>query len=403
MTRIRCISDADVRGRRLLVRADLNVPMENRKITDSTRIARFAEGMRPLLERGARLVILTHFGRPQAGMLDPAFSVDKLRPALSQALGVPVAFSDTCATEAAVMLAERLRNGEALLCENLRYNPGEMANNPVFAAELARLGDLYVNDAFSCAHRAHASTEALAHRLPAYAGPLMMEELGALGAALDAPERPSVAIVGGSKVSTKIAVLKNLVSRVDHIIIGGGMANTFLYSDGAPMGRSLHEADQIETVRAIRALADKAGCTLHLPEDVVAAWDFAPRARNEVMPADACPPDAMILDAGPRALARFQSVLADCRTILWNGPLGAFEMQPFDQSTLRLAETAAGLTRDGLAISVAGGGDTVAALNAAGVAEDFTYVSSAGGAFLEWLEGRTLPGIAALQTAAAAA
>ena len=403
MSAIRRIGDADIHGKRLLVRGDLNVPMEAGQITDATRITRFAQGMRPLLARGARLVILTHFGRPVPGTPDPAFSVAPLRPALAQALGVPVAFAESCTGAEARALAEGLRDGEALLCENLRYHPGETANDPAFAADLAQLGDLYVNDAFSCAHRAHASTEALAHLLPAHAGPLMMEELDALGAALEAPKPPSVAIVGGSKVSSKIAVLKNLVSRVNHVIIGGGMANTFLFADGAPMGRSLHEADQVETVREIRALAAAAGCTLHLPRDVVAAWDFAPHAWHAVVPANACPADALILDAGPAALAQFQSVLEGCRTILWNGPLGAFEMQPFDEATMRLAQTAAELTRAGRAISVAGGGDTVAALNAACVADAFTYVSSAGGAFLEWLEGKTLPGIAALQAAAATA
>lgn len=397
------IMDADVTGKRLLVRADLNVPMENGRITDATRIARFAGGMRPLLDRGARLVILTHFGRPEGGSVDPLYSVDALRPALSRALGVGVGFAETCIGDAAEAQARALRTGQTLLCENLRFHAGETANDRAFATALARLGDIYVNDAFSCAHRAHASTEAIARLLPAFAGPLMQEELTALATALDAPKRPSVAIVGGSKVSTKIAVLKNLVARVDHVIVGGGMANTFLYADGAPMGKSLHEADQVATVGEIRALARDAGCELHLPGDVVAACDFAPNARYDIVPADACPADAMILDAGPRALARFQSLLADCNTILWNGPLGAFEMQPFDQSTILLAQTAADLTRQGLAVSVAGGGDTVAALNAADVAHDFTYVSSAGGAFLEWLEGGTLPGVAALQGAAEAA
>ncbi|MFZ7089882.1 phosphoglycerate kinase [Primorskyibacter sp. 2E233] len=397
------IMDVDVRGKRVLVRADLNVPMEGKRVTDATRITRFAAGMKPLLARGARLVILTHFGRPQPNVMDPVFSVDKLRPALAEALGCPVKFSDTCSTQAAVILSEGLQDGEVLLCENLRYNPGETQNDPAFAAALSKLGDLYVNDAFSCAHRAHASTEGLAHHLPAYAGPLLIEEINALGSALEAPERPAVAIVGGAKVSSKIAVLKNLVGKLDHVIIGGGMANTFLFADGAPMGKSLHEAGEVETVRDIQRLAKTAGCVIHLPQDVVAAYDFAPKARHEITAADHCPSDAMILDAGPKALADFQTVLAGCNTILWNGPLGAFEVQPFDQSTKLLAQTAADLTRQGLAVSVAGGGDTVAALNAAGVADDFTYVSSAGGAFLEWLEGKTLPGIAALQAAAKAA
>ncbi|MDJ0821969.1 MAG: phosphoglycerate kinase [Paracoccaceae bacterium] len=397
------IMDVDVAGKRVLVRADLNVPLEDGRITDATRIERFAKGMRPLLARGARLVILTHLGRPDPNERDARFSVDKLRPALAEALGTTVRFSDVCAGPSAVILSEQIAPGEALLCENLRYNVGETKNDPAFAAALAALGDVYVNDAFSCAHRTHASTEAVAHLLPAYAGPLMLEEVHALEAALEAPERPSVAIVGGAKVSTKIAVLKNLVQKLDHIIVGGGMANTFLYADGAPMGASLFEADQLHTVREIQTLAAKSGCNIHLPEDVVAADAFAAGAPHRIVAATQCPADAMILDAGPRALARFQSVLASCKTILWNGPLGAFEIPPFDAATMALAQTAAQLTRAGRAVSVAGGGDTVAALNAAGVADDFTYVSSAGGAFLEWLEGKTLPGIAALRSAAQAA
>ncbi|MBW0158304.1 phosphoglycerate kinase [Sedimentimonas flavescens] len=394
---------ADVRGKRVLVRADLNVPVENGRVTDTTRIDRFAAGMRPLLARGARLVILTHFGRPKRSEMNPAYSVDKLRPALSRALGVDVRFSDVCADNSAVILSNALRDGEALLCENLRYNEGETDNEPAFAAELAKLGDIYVNDAFSCAHRAHASTDALARLLQAYAGPLLIEEIDALSAALEAPQKPAVAIVGGAKVSSKIAVLKNLVRKLDHVIIGGGMANTFLFASGAAMGRSLHEADQVGTVREIEALARAHGCCLHLPRDVVVAREFKAHAAHEVVPADACPQDAMILDAGPEAVAEFAAVLEDCRTILWNGPLGAFEMQPFDAATVALAQKAAELTRAGRAVSVAGGGDTVAALNAAGAAQDFTYVSTAGGAFLEWIEGRELPGIAALHAAECAA
>ncbi|SON57402.1 Phosphoglycerate kinase [Hartmannibacter diazotrophicus] len=397
------IMDIDVAGRRVLVRADLNVPVDQGAVTDATRIERFAAGMKPLLARGARLVIITHFGRPKPDVPDPTFSVAKLCPALSKALGVAATFADVCTGDAAVGLSRSLKNGEVLLCENVRFNAGETANDASFAAELARLGDLYVNDAFSCAHRAHASTEAIAHLMPAYGGPLLLEEIAALSAALDAPKRPSVAIVGGSKVSTKIAVLKNLVGKLDHVIIGGGMANTFLFAEGAPMGRSLHEADQIETVHEIAALARASGCTLHLPEDVVVAEAFAAHAPSHVVGARDCPEGGMILDAGPRAVEAFRKVLADCRTILWNGPLGAFEIQPFDEATMRLAETAAELTRQGRAVTVAGGGDTVAALNAAKVADDFTYVSTAGGAFLEWLEGRTLPGIAALLPAAEAA
>ncbi len=397
------IEDLEVKGKRLLVRADLNVPVENGHVTDTTRIDRFARGMKPLLAKGARLVILTHFGRPDPKVLDSRFSVDKLRPALSEALGVPVKFSDVCADRSAVILAEQLRDGEVLLCENLRLNPGETKNDPAFAAELAKLGDIYVNDAFSSAHRAHASTEGLAHLLPAVAGPLMMEEIEALTSALEAPKHPAVAIVGGAKVSSKIDVLQNLVAKVDTVIVGGGMANTFLFADGAPMGTSLHESDQIDTVRAIRRAAEAAGCRILLPRDVVCATDFRAKAPSVTVAADKCPTDHMILDAGPEAAAEAEAVLQEAATILWNGPLGAFEIPPFDAATVRVAQKAAELTRAGRAVSVAGGGDTVAALNTAGATQDFTYVSTAGGAFLEWLEGKTLPGIAALIAAPKAA
>ncbi|MCC0047255.1 MAG: phosphoglycerate kinase [Defluviimonas sp.] len=388
----RGIGDIDVAGRRLVMRADLNVPTEGGRVTDATRITRFAEGMRPLLARGAALVILSHFGRPK-GRPDPSMSLAPLVPDLSRALGTPVGFAPLDTAERA---ARDLAPGAALLVENLRFDPGEEANDPALARRLAALGDIYVNDAFSCAHRAHASTEAIAHLMPAVAGPLMAGELAALDRALGAPARPSVAIVGGSKVSTKIAVLRNLVGKVDHLIVGGGMANTFLYAAGAPMGRSLHEADQIDTVRAIRARAAGSGCTIHLPADVVTARAFRAGAATETVAADACPDDAMILDAGPAAVAAFAKVLGAARTILWNGPLGAFEIPPFDAATVALARIAAGQTAAGACVSVAGGGDTVAALNAAGVADRFTYVSTAGGAFLEWLEGRDLPGVAAL-------
>ncbi len=399
---IPAITDMDVSGKRLLVRADLNVPFnDDGTVSDATRITRFAAGMKPLLAKGARLVILTHLGRPK-GQRNPDLSTESIRATLADALGVDVFFTDACVGAEAEAAAADLGAGQALLCQNVRFEPGEEANDPALAAQFARLGDIYVNDAFSCAHRAHASTAAIADQMPATAGPLMLEEVMALTKALEAPKRPSVAIVGGAKVSSKIAVLKNLVGKLDAVIIGGGMANTFLFADGAPMGKSLHEADQIETVREIRALAEKSGCKLLLPEDIVVAREFRANARKQVCAADACPEDAMILDAGPAALRQFQTEIADAHTILWNGPLGAFEITPFDHSTKMLAETAAELTREGCAISVAGGGDTVAALNMAGVADDFTYVSSAGGAFLEWLEGKTLPGIGALSRAKAA-
>ncbi|PIE16673.1 MAG: phosphoglycerate kinase [Rhodobacterales bacterium] len=395
---ITAITDLDVSNKRLVVRADLNAPFhDDGSVSDSTRIDRFAAGMRPLLAAGAALVILTHLGRPK-GMRDPALSTQKILPCLSKALGTEVAFVDACIGEQAQTAAAQLRPGQVLLCQNLRFEPGETANDPAMAAELAKLGDIYVNDAFSCAHRAHASTAAIAHAMPATAGPLMNEEITALTKALEQPQRPSVAIVGGAKVSTKIAVLKNLAGKLDAIIIGGGMANTFLFADGAPMGKSLHEADALDIVNEVRALAAQSGCKLLLPDDVVVAREFAAGAENQVVAHDACPPDAMILDAGPTALAAFQAELAQAKTILWNGPLGAFEISPFDTATIGLAQTAAQLTREGKTVSVAGGGDTVAALNAAGVSDDFTYISTAGGAFLEWLEGKELPGIAALHS-----
>lgn len=389
---IRSVADIDVSGKRLVVRADLNVPMADGRVSDATRITRFADGMKPLLARGAALVILSHFGRPK-GRPEPASSLRHIRDDLSRALATPVRFAEL---DAAAEAAAALAAGQVLLVENTRFEPGEEQNDPDLARRYAALGDVYVNDAFSCAHRAHASTEGIAHLMPTVAGPLMSEELRALQKALEAPQRPSVAIVGGSKVSTKIAVLQNLVGKVDHVIVGGGMANTFLFAKGAPMGKSLHEADQVDTVARIIGLAAQSGCQIHLPGDAVVAREFKAGAATETVDAGACPADAMILDAGPASVAAFTKVLEEARTILWNGPLGAFEIPPFDAATVALARVAAELTRGGTCVSVAGGGDTVAALNAAGVADRFTYVSSAGGAFLEWLEGRTLPGVAAL-------
>lgn len=399
---IKAITDMDVTGKRLVVRADLNVPFhDDGTVSDATRITRFADGMKPLLATGARLVILTHLGRPK-GQRNPDLSTQSILSTLSDALGVDVAFVDACVGETAETAAAGLENGQALLCQNVRFEPGEETNDPTLAAGFARLGDIYVNDAFSCAHRAHASTAAIADQMTATAGPLMLGEVEALTKALEAPKRPSVAIVGGAKVSSKISVLKNLVGKLDAVIIGGGMANTFLFADGAPMGKSLHEADQVDTVAEIRALAEKSGCKLLLPIDVVVAREFKAGARKQIVANDACPEDAMILDAGPEALRDFEAELASAKTILWNGPLGAFEIPPFDHSTKMLARAAADMTRAGLAVSVAGGGDTVAALNVANAADDFTYVSTAGGAFLEWLEGKTLPGLAALNLAKAA-
>ncbi|MDU8928147.1 phosphoglycerate kinase [Alisedimentitalea sp. MJ-SS2] len=392
---IPAITEMDVRGKRLVVRADLNVPMSEGRVTDATRITRFAEGVKPLLAKGARLVILTHYGRPK-GKVVAEMSVDQLRPTLAEALAVDVAFCATSSGPEAEAAAAALQDGQAILMENVRFDPREEANDSGLGALFARLGDVYVNDAFSCAHRAHASTEAVATLMPSVAGPLMSEEINALQNALEAPESPAIAIVGGAKVSTKIAVLKNLVKKLDGVIVGGGMANTFLFADGAPMGASLHEPDQIDTVKEIRALAAEHNCTLYLPEDVACGAEFKAGTAMSLVPAAMCPEDQMILDAGPQAVTAFSDALATAKTILWNGPLGAFEIPPFDKATNMLAQKAAELTRNGGAVSVAGGGDTVSALIHAGVKDDFTYVSSAGGAFLEWLEGKTLPGIAAL-------
>jgi phosphoglycerate kinase len=389
------IKSVSVAGKRLVIRADLNAPCKDGVVTDATRIERFAAGLKPLLDDGARVVVLSHFGRPK-GQIVPEMSLAPIAPVLAAALGQLVEFQNTCVGPEAEAAAANLNNGEVILCENLRFHAGEEANDPGFAAQLARLGDTYVNDAFSCAHRAHASTEAIANILPAFSGPLMDEEIGALTEALENPKHPAVALVGGAKVSSKIAVLKNLVSKVDYVIIGGGMANTFFFADGYDIGKSLCEKDQVDTVREIQALAAKAGCELVLPVDIVYAFKFEDGARSTIADVSECPPDAMILDAGPKSVVAFRSVLARAQTILWNGPLGAFEIRPFEQATKQVALEAAELTRSGLVTSVAGGGDTVAALNIAGVAEDFTYVSSAGGAFLEWLEGKELPGIAAL-------
>jgi len=395
------VTSIPVKGERLVIRADLNAPMKDGVVTDATRLERFAAGLAPLLEAGARVVIISHFGRPK-GQVVPVMSLAPIAPVLADALGRDVQFQNDCIGATVHAAAEALKNGQVMLCENLRFHQGEEANDPKFAAELAHLGSIYVNDAFSCAHRAHASTSAIAGILPAYSGPLMDEELAALSAALEAPKHPAVALIGGAKVSSKIDVLKNLVAKVDYVIIGGGMANTFFYADGLNVGKSLCEKDQVETVREIQSLARAAGCELVLPSDIVYAFKFQDGARSFMADVSACPEDGIILDAGPKSVVAFRNVLSKSQTILWNGPLGAFEMRPFEQATKQVALEAAEMTRSGLATSVAGGGDTVAALNMAGVVDDFSYVSSAGGAFLEWLEGKELPGITALDRETAA-
>ncbi|MFD1332209.1 phosphoglycerate kinase [Methylopila musalis] len=389
------LDDVDVAGKRALVRVDLNVPMDGDRVTDDTRLRAIAPTLRELAQKGARTVLLAHFGRPK-GKRDDSQSLKVVVAALEKTLMQDVGFADDCVGETAAAAIARMTPGDVLLLENTRFHPGEEKNDPAFADELARLGDLYVNDAFSAAHRAHASTEGLARRLPAYAGRSMQAELDALSKALGAPERPVVAVVGGAKVSTKLDLLGNLVGKVDHLVIAGGMANTFLFAEGVDIGTSLCEKDLADTARAIVAKAAAAGCAIVLPSDGRLAKEFKANAANRVAPVGEVAADEMILDVGPDAIAKVSAVLEGAKTLVWNGPFGAFEIEPFDQGTVAIARKAAELTRAGRLLSVAGGGDTVAALNHAGVAGDFTYVSTAGGAFLEWLEGKELPGVAAL-------
>jgi phosphoglycerate kinase len=397
MNRFRTLDDiGDVAGKRVLVREDLNVPMDGTRVTDDTRLRAAAPTVAELADRGAIVLVLAHFDRPK-GKRVPSMSLAPVTRPFSDVLGREVQFVDDCCGEAAEAAIANLRNGDIALLENTRFHPGEEANDPAFAAAIARLGDLYVNDAFSAAHRAHASTEGLAHLLPAYAGRDMQAELEALEKALGHPVKPVAAVVGGSKVSTKLDVLKHLVDKVDHLIIGGGMANTFLAARGIDVGKSLCEHDMRDTALAILDAADRAGCTVHLPYDVVVAKEFRANPPTRTVNVHEVGADEMILDIGPTAVEALADVLKTCRTLVWNGPLGAFETPPFDAATMSLARTAAALTRDGSLVSVAGGGDTVAALNRAGVADEFTFVSTAGGAFLEWMEGRVLPGVAALE------
>ena len=388
------LDDMDLAGKRVLIRVDINVPMKDGKVSDATRIERIVPTVRDVLARGGLPILIAHFGRPKGkSVLD--LSLRATLPALQQALGCKVGFIETL--EAAENLTAEAQAADVLLLENIRFHPGEEQNDPAFARRLAGLGDVYVNDAFSAAHRAHASTEGLARLMPSCAGRLMQAELEALEAALGTPARPVVAVVGGAKVSTKLDLLGNLVERVDHLVIGGGMANTFLAAQGIDVGKSLCEHEMADTAREIMARAATAGCEIILPEDVVVAREFAPHAPSQTVPATECPADAMILDAGPNTVARIFTAFESARTLIWNGPLGAFEIAPFDAATNAAALKAAELTRAGALISVAGGGDTVSALNQAGAAADFTYVSTAGGAFLEWMEGKTLPGVAALE------
>ena len=390
------LDDHDLAGKRVLVRVDLNVPMEDGRVTDATRIERVLPTLREIAGKGGRIALLSHFGRPK-GRIVPEMSLAPVAPVLAQMLGSAVSFGSDCIGPMAQAAIEALGDGDVTLLENTRFHEGEEQNDTGFAQALAANGDLYVNDAFSAAHRAHASTEGLAHLLPACAGRAMQAELEALAAGLGNPAKPVMAIVGGAKVSTKIDLLQNLVDKVDMLAIGGGMANTFLAAKGIDVGKSLCEHDLADTARSILAKAEASGCEIILPSDGVVAREFKAGADNETVAVSAIPADAMMLDAGPAAAEAVCEAISRAATLVWNGPLGAFELAPFDAATVAAAKFAADRTKSGRLVSVAGGGDTVAALNHAGVAGDFTYVSTAGGAFLEWMEGKILPGVAALE------
>jgi phosphoglycerate kinase len=391
----RSIDDAEVQSKRVMVRVDLNVPMESGRVTDATRIDRVLPTIRALVKRGAKVILISHFGRPKGR--NPKDSLKPLAPVLSVYLGRPVSFAEDCIGEEAENAVAAMKDGAVLLLENTRFHPGEEKNDPAFAAALAANADLYVNDAFSAAHRAHASTEGLARLLPAFAGRTMQAELEALSRVLEKPVRPLVAVIGGAKVSSKIDLLENLVRKVDGLVIGGGMANTFLHAQGAGIGKSLAEKNLDGTALRILSAAEAHNCAIILPVDAIVAYHFAANAPSHAYGLGAIPADGMILDIGPQSIERVRAAIDDASTLVWNGPLGAFEMPPFDHATVAAARHAAQRTKAGRLLSVAGGGDTVAALNHAGAAQDFSYVSTAGGAFLEWLEGKALPGVEALR------
>jgi phosphoglycerate kinase len=395
MTGFRTLDRADVGGKRVLVRVDLNVPMENGKVADTTRIERVAPTITEIAGKGGKVILLSHLGRPKGP--DPAQSLRPVAQAMAKIIHRPVAFAPDCIGPEAEAAVAALEPGGILCLENTRFHAGEEKNEPNFVDALAKLGDIWVNDAFSAAHRAHASTEGLGHRLPAYAGRSMQAEIDALTRALEAPQRPLAAVVGGAKISTKLDLIGNLLAKVDALIIGGGMANTFLAAEGKPIGKSLAELDLLATARDIMAKAAERRREIVLPVDAVVAQEFAAHAPSRVVSVDAVDGDDMILDIGPRSIEHAVSVLARMKTLVWNGPIGAFELEPFDTGTVEAAEAAAELTQAGKLVSVAGGGDTVAALNKAGVTDRFTYVSTAGGAFLEWLEGKALPGVEVLK------
>jgi len=397
MTAFRTLDDAGpLKGKRVLLRVDLNVPMEGGRVTDATRIERIVPTINEVADKGGRVVLLAHFGRPK-GKPVSSESLEPVVEPLSQKLGRPVAFAEDCVGSAAAEAVARLKDGDVVLLENTRFHAGEEKNDRAFTEQLAANGDLYVNEAFSAAHRAHASTEGLAHLLPAYAGRLMQAELDALTKGLEAPARPVIALVGGAKVSSKIDLLQNLVEKVDMLVIGGGMANTFLHAQGKAVGKSLCEKDLAETALRIIVAAKAAKCRIILPVDAVSASEFKANATHETVTVDDVPETGMILDAGPASVAEINAAIDEAATLVWNGPLGAFELTPFDAATVAAARHAAERTQAGKLVSVAGGGDTVAALNHAGVGETFSYVSTAGGAFLEWLEGKELPGVEALR------
>ena len=391
----RTLDDADVKGRRVLLRVDLNVPMDQGRVTDATRLERIAPTITELSDKGGKVILLAHFGRPKGR--DAKDSLKPVAAELAKVIKRPVAFAEDCVGDVAEKAVAAMADGDILCLENTRFHKEEEKNDPAFVAQLAKLGDLWVNDAFSAAHRAHASTEGLGHKLPAYAGRTMQAELDALNKALEAPAKPVIAIIGGAKVSTKIDLLENLVNKVDALVIGGGMANTFLHAQGVGIGKSLAEKDLAATALRILAKAEAANCAIILPVDAVVAYHFEANAPAHAYGLDAIPADGMILDVGPQSIERIHAAIDDAATLVWNGPVGAFELTPFDRGTVVAAKYAAQRTKLGKLVSVAGGGDTVAALNHAGVGGDFTYVSTAGGAFLEWMEGKPLPGVEVLR------
>ncbi len=396
MTAFRTLDDVNVKGKRVLLRVDLNVPMDNGVVTDATRIERVLPTITEIADHGGKVIMLAHFGRPK-GKREPADSLKPVAEATAKLLKRPVAFADDCIGEAAEKAVAAMKNGDILLLENTRYHAEEEKNDPEFSKALAKNGDIYVNDAFSAAHRAHSSTEGLAHLIPAYAGRTMQAELQALTRGLESPQRPVIAVVGGAKVSSKIDLLENLVAKVDALVIGGGMANTFLFAADFAIGRSLAEKDLRETALRIMSKARESGCAIILPIDVVVAQEFKANAPHRTYAIDSVSADGMILDVGAQSVDRINAAINDAATLVWNGPLGAFELSPFDKGTMSAAKHAAARTKAGKLVSVAGGGDTVAALNQAGVAGEFSYVSTAGGAFLEWMEGKALPGVEALR------